>query len=252
MAPVIAALIAAAGPALAGQPRSSGSASADATPAASAELTFTDAPPAPSEKPQLLLFHGGSFLHMDHLFTELSRPRAIRAGFVPHYVDYPLDDLPAAVEYAREEARRYDERYGVDHVYAYGASVGGLFSALLAAEGLVAGAVGKAPPGDLVNWNWVHGQFGPHYYEEIKVTRSQLAAFSPDRHKFESPLLIYQGHLDKIVPPAMDRRFAAKDPRVFYLAVSGGHRTDREHPYLIYKTLAWLDGVADRRIAADE
>lgn len=206
--------------------------------------------PAPRVKPQLLLFHGGSFLYTDDLFTELSRPRAIRAGFVPHYVDYPLGNLPAAVRDARAAARRLDARYGVEHVYAYGSSAGGLFSSLLAQEGLVAGAVAKAPPVDLVAWKWPDARYGAGYYREIHVRRSELARYSPARHRFRDPLLIYQGTHDRIVLPAMNRRLAAKSPMVFFRGVPGGHWVDRERPRLIYKAMVWLGHLAAYRIAA--
>ena len=63
----------------------------------------------PAPKPQLILLHGGSFLFEDPYFEPLTRPRAIAAGFVPHYVTYPLGDLPAAVTAVRHEARRLRE-----------------------------------------------------------------------------------------------------------------------------------------------
>src|ERR1700712_4624785 len=56
---------------------------------------------APGPKPQLLLFHGGSFLFEDPNFEPSTAARAIAAGFVPHYVTYPLGDMPAAVLAAR-------------------------------------------------------------------------------------------------------------------------------------------------------
>src|ERR1700754_3342937 len=49
-------------------------------------------------KPHLLLFHGGSFLFADPNFQPLTAPPAGGAGFVLHYVAYPLGDLPAAAE----------------------------------------------------------------------------------------------------------------------------------------------------------
>ncbi|HEY5333218.1 MAG TPA: hypothetical protein VIJ21_06670, partial [Solirubrobacterales bacterium] len=76
----------------------------------------------PAERPQLLLIHGGSFLFEDPTFEALTRERAIAAGFVPHYVTYPLGNLPAAVERVRAEARRLREKFGLDRVYAYGSS----------------------------------------------------------------------------------------------------------------------------------
>src|SRR3954453_8170725 len=103
-------------------------------------------------KPQLLLFHGGSFLFEDPTFEPLTRPLVEAAGFVPHYVDYPLGDLPAAVLAARAEAARLRARFGIHGVFAYGSPAGGTLAAVLSGEGLVAAAVAKAPVSDLVGW----------------------------------------------------------------------------------------------------
>ncbi|HEX5713954.1 MAG TPA: hypothetical protein VFX85_11625, partial [Solirubrobacterales bacterium] len=75
-----------------------------ATSARAAELPPEPAQPVDSP-PQLLLIHGGSFLFEDPTFEELTAGPAIAAGFVPHYLAYPLDDLPGAVLAARAAAR---------------------------------------------------------------------------------------------------------------------------------------------------
>src|SRR5262249_14035328 len=57
----------------------------------------------PPPKPQLLLFHGGSFLFQNPFFEPAVVARSIAAGFEPHFIDYPLGNVPAAVENARAE-----------------------------------------------------------------------------------------------------------------------------------------------------
>src|SRR6476646_4804564 len=67
--------------------------------------------PAAAPAPQLILIHGGSFLYEDPSFEQLTRRRAVAAGFVPHYLHYPLGDMPGAFQAARAEAIRLRARY---------------------------------------------------------------------------------------------------------------------------------------------
>ncbi|MGE5409095.1 MAG: alpha/beta hydrolase family protein [Syntrophothermus sp.] len=205
-------------------------------------------PPGPP--PQLLLFHGGSFLYDDPEFEPLTAVRAVEAGFVPHYVSYPLDDMPAAVLRARAEARRLREKFGLDRVYAYGSSAGGTLATLLAGDGLVAAAVAKAPVSDLVGWQWPLERYGSGYYERIDLGEAARYRPSPLRRRQASPLLIFQGRADRVVPPAMNEAFAAKFPRVHLWMVSGGHTTDRAHPWLIGRAMRWLARTARKQARA--
>jgi len=193
--------------------------------------------------PQLLLFHGGSFLFEDPNFEPSTAERAIAAGFEPHYVTYPLGNMPAAVLRARAEARRLRDKFGVERVYAYGSSAGGTLAALLSGDGLVSGAVAKAPVSDLVGWEWPLTQYGPEYFSKIALGPLARYRLSPDRRREEKPLLVYQGRGDRVVPPAMNEAFAAKYPRVHLWLVPGGHTTERVRPYLISDAMHWLHGV---------
>jgi len=199
-------------------------------------------PPGPP--PQLLLFHGGSFLYDDPDFEPSTAERAVDAGFVPHYVNYPLDDMPAAVLRARAEARRLRDKFGVDRVYAYGASAGGTLATLLAGDGLIGAAVAKAPVTDLVGWQWPLEQYGSNYYEQIDLGEAARYRLSPLRRPQKSPLLIYQGRGDQVVPPAMNEAFAAKFTRVHLWEVPGGHTTERTRPWLISRSMKWLANTA--------
>jgi acetyl esterase/lipase len=191
-------------------------------------------------KPQLLLFHGGSFLFEDATFEPLTRPLVEAAGFVPHYVDYPLGDLPAAVLSARAEAARLRARFGLDDVFAYGSSAGGTLAALLSGEGLVAAAVAKAPPSDLVGWSWPLRAYGENYDEQIGLTQEATYRLSPLRRPQRRPLLLLQGRVDAVVPLAMSEAFAAKFRQVGLWAIAGGHRAERSRPQVVEKALAWL------------
>jgi acetyl esterase/lipase len=198
----------------------------------------------PAQRPQLLLIHGGSFLYDDPTFEPLTRARAVAAGFVPHYVTYPLGNLPAAVDKVREEARRLREKFGRDRVYAYGSSAGGTLAALLSGDGLVAAAVAKAPVSDLATWEWPIAKYGTEYWEGLGVDLADRQRLSPAARRQLEPLLIIQGRADHVVPPAMNEAFAARFKRVNLWLVAGGHTTERVRPFLITRAMNWLARIA--------
>lgn len=202
-----------------------------------------------TERPQLLLIHGGSFLYDDPYFEPLTRGRALAAGFVPHYVDYPLDNLPAAVERVRAEARRLREKFGVDRVYAYGSSVGGTLTALLTGEDLVSAGVAKAPVSDLATWEWPTARYGPEYWEGLGVGPAARERLSPTLRPEREPLLVIQGRADMVVPASMNEEFAARFSRVELWMVAGGHTTDRARPFLVTRAMHWLARIAARKMA---
>ncbi len=203
----------------------------------------------PGQRPQLLLIHGGSFLFEDPEFEPLTRAPALAAGFVPHYVTYPLGNLPAAVEKVRAEARRLREKFGVDRVYAYGASAGGTLAALLSGDQLVSAAVAKAPVSDLVTWTFPLEHYGPDYWENLGVDQADRERLSPIRRPQHSPLLLIQGRADHVVPPSMNEAFAAAYPRVSLWLVAGGHLTERARPFLVTRAMEWLAKNAARKLA---
>jgi pimeloyl-ACP methyl ester carboxylesterase len=200
--------------------------------------------PAGSVVPQLILIHGGSFLYEDPTFEALTRRQALRAGFAPHYLRYPLGDLPGAFETARAEAARLRARYG-SAVYAYGSSAGGTLAALLAGDGLVSAAVSKAPVSDLLDWEWPLGAYGPDYFERIGLPApAARRRLSPLRRRAREPFLILQGRRDQVVPVAMNREYAVKFKRVYLWVVQGGHHTERIRPELLSRAFDWLARVA--------
>jgi len=201
-------------------------------------------------RPQLLLIHGGSFLYDDPYFEPLTRGRAIAAGFVPHYVTYPLGNLPAAVTKVREEAARLRKKFGLDRVYAYGSSAGATLTALLSGDNLVAAAVAKAPITDLRNWAWPTEKYGPEYWTSLGMDEAARARLSPYLRPQKAPLLVIQGRGDHIVPPTMNEAFAARFKRVRLWMVAGGHTTERVRPFLITRAFHWLARIAARNEAA--
>jgi pimeloyl-ACP methyl ester carboxylesterase len=201
-------------------------------------------------RPQLLLIHGGSFLFDDPYFEPLTRGRAIAAGFVPHYVTYPLGNLPAAVTKVREEAARLRHKFGLDRVYAYGSSAGATLTALLSGDGLVTAAVAKAPISDLATWNWPTEKYGAEYWNSLGVDLAARERLSPYLRPQKAPLLVIQGRGDHIVPPTMNEAFAARFKRVRLWMVAGGHTTERVRPFLITRAFHWLARIAARKEAA--
>lgn len=213
-------------------------------PAAKAATSSSALGPAGSVAPQLLLIHGGSFLYEDPTFEAVTGRRAVRAGFTPHYLRYPLSDMPAAFQAARAEAVRLRARYGVA-VYAYGSSAGGTLAALLAGDGLVSAAVAKAPVSDLLDWEWPLGAYGSDYFERIGLSApAARRRLSPLRRRAREPLLILQGRRDRVVPVAMNREYAVKFKRVYLWVVQGGHHTERIRPELLSRAFDWLARVA--------
>jgi len=198
---------------------------------------------AGSAPPQLLLIHGGSFLYEDPTFEPLTRAAARAAGFIPHYLRYPLDDMPAAFQAARAEALRLRARYG-SAVYAYGTSAGGTLAALLAGDGLVSASAAKAPPTDLLGWEWPLGAYGPDYYRQIGLTPAARRRLSPLRRPARNPLLLVHGRHDQVVPVAQSAAFAAKFAQVHLWVVRGGHHTERTRPELLTRALEWLARVS--------
>ncbi len=210
-----------------------------------AVLALLPAPAVASPlRPQLLLIHGGAFVGEDPGFQPLTEPPAIAAGFEPHYLTYPLGDVPAAVTAARAAARQLRQEYGRENVYAYGSSAGGTLAALLSGDGLVAAAVAKAPVSDLVGWEWGLGRYGASYFDDIGLGLAARYRLSPLRRPQKDPLLVVQGRRDEVVPAAMSEAFAAKFRRVHLWLVPGGHFTDRLRPSLVTKAMQWLAGAA--------
>lgn len=211
---------------------------AAATPAVAA----AQAGEAGSPAPHLLLVHGGGFLFEDPSFEATTRGPAEAAGFVPHYLRYPLGDMPGAVLAARAEARRIGNRHP-GRVYAYGSSAGGTLAALLAGDGIVGGAVAKAPISDLLNWSWPLDAYGADYFERIGLSPAARRRLSPLRRPARRPLLLVHGVRDAVVPIGTSEAFASKFRQVHLWPLAGGHHLERTRPWVLERSFAWLAGL---------
>lgn len=192
-----------------------------------------------------MLLHGGSFLFDDTEFEVETREAASKAGFIPHYVTYPLGDMPAAVLAVRAEAKRLRQKVGADLVYAYGSSAGGTLAALLSGDGLVGAAAAKAPVSNLVSWEWPLEQYGPTYYERVMLDLPARYRLSPLRRPAKEPLLVVHGIDDQVVPVSQSEAFAAKFKRVYLWEVLGGHHAERAQPEVLERTFIWLADIAE-------
>ncbi len=197
-------------------------------------------------KPHLMLMHGGSFLYDDPEFAETTQEAARKAGFIPHFVTYPLGDMPAAVLAVRAEAKRLRQKLGgAAMVYAYGSSAGGTLAALLSGDGLVGGAAAKAPVSNLVSWEWPLGAYGPKYWERVQLDLSSRYRLSPVRRPAKEPLLLVHGIDDQVVPISQSEAYANKFRKVHLWEVLGGHHAERSQPEVLQRTLIWLAEIAE-------
>lgn len=197
-------------------------------------------------KPHLMLLHGGSFLYDDPEFVETTQEAARKAGFIPHYVTYPLGDMPAAVLAVRSEAKRLRQKLGgAAMVYAYGSSAGGTLAALLSGDGLVGGAAAKAPVSNLVSWEWPLGAYGPKYWERVQLDLPARYRLSPLRRPAKEPLLLVHGIDDQVVPISQSEEYANKFRKVHLWEVLGGHHAERSQPEVLQRTLIWLAEIAE-------
>lgn len=197
-------------------------------------------------KPHLMLLHGGSFLYDDPEFVETTQEAASKAGFIPHYVTYPLGDMPAAVLAVRAEAKRLRQKVGgTTMVYAYGSSAGGTLAALLSGDGLVGAAAAKAPVSNLVSWEWPLGAYGPKYWERVQLDLPARYRLSPLRRPAKEPLLLVHGIDDQVVPISQSEAYANKFRKVHLWEVLGGHHAERSQPEVLQRTLIWLAEVAE-------
>ncbi len=138
-------------------------------------------------------------------------------------------------------------RFGRSDVYAYGSSAGGTLAALLAGDGLVSAAVAKAPPSDLVDWEWPFSAYGADFYEKIGADPAARRRLSPLSRPMTRPLLVVQGRADRVVPLGMSEAFAAKFRRVHLWVVPGGHATDQARPWVTRRAMRWLFQYGARR-----
>ena len=167
-------------------------------------------------KPQLLLFHGGSFLFEDPIFEPLDRrPARSPPASSRTTSTYPLGDMPAAVAGgAGGSAGGCATRSGSSASTPTAPRPAARWRRCSPAT---AWSPPRSPRRRSPTWSAGNGRwtaYGPDYYEQVGLDLAARYRLSPLRRPAESPLLIYQGRADQVVPPAMSEAFAAKFERV--------------------------------------
>jgi acetyl esterase/lipase len=170
---------------------------------------------AATKPPVALLLPPGAFVFQAAPMFD-AREAALRAGFEPMQLDYPLGPPKRAWRFVRSRTKRLMRRGRV--VVAYGESAGGTLAADLAVHGLSRFTVANSAIPNLLRWEPNRGD-----WRLLATTRAHRRFLSPALHRARTPILAMASPEDTTVPYAMARRWARADPRVHLLSFSGGH-----------------------------
>jgi hypothetical protein len=173
---------------------------------------------AESHRPPLLyVLPPGGFMYPAQPSTmRQARQTARHNGDQVREIDYPLGDPLKAWRTVRNDARR--AKQNGRQVYGYGESAGGVLAALLAKRGIAKAAVSNAPPSNLAHFQT------PQVWADIFHTGPRvLHALSPIYGRTRSPIMVQQSINGGDPFYAMNRRWAARDPRVRFSGYTGGH-----------------------------
>jgi acetyl esterase/lipase len=174
---------------------------------------------AATERPVVLMIHGGAWLFGQPADLGQAGRIARRYGMQPVFVDYPLFNVETANEAVRRAAARWRARGRV--VLAYGESVGGTMAELLAAQCRVEVAVGNSAPADLIGWPEGEDAILWAYLGADPETRRR---YSPMDSPQCRPVLAMHSPTDAVVDFRFARAYARKFPsRVTLMTVPGGH-----------------------------
>lgn len=206
----------------------------------------------PTSRRHLIVIPGGGFTFHDRGFWPAIAPKAIAAGFEPHFLAYRLYDLEGAIADARAMARALSARYGRAKVFAYGSSAGGTLATLLAARGEVSAAVSSSGLYDLRHWPWATEYRGDEYLHSIGASWEVRQRVSPVRHRLRCPALLLHGSWDPVVPVTQALDFEATRPRARLRLYPGGHGLYRARPASVYAAIRWLARTARRQGVLDQ
>jgi hypothetical protein len=127
------------------------------------------------------------------------------AGFEPRVIQYPIFDLPGALEFTVQAARE------AEAAYAYGESAGGLVAARITQLGAVERAAVNAPISNL--FTWPLPAFAPKGFADgWNHPPEELAHLSPAFHRTENPIDILHSTGDDIVPFIDSLLWSRRDP----------------------------------------
>lgn len=164
-------------------------------------------------KPVVLTLHPGGYYLYDASMMAAVDASFEAQGFKAVAVDYTKGDIEAGWRDVKAAAGDYPRR----RVYAYGESAGGGFAAMLAAKGLIDGAVVLSPLIDLRPW-------GRDYGDRFNcTTRTCWQRYSPSRMPARAPVLEYVPTDDAFVDPSAALVWARRQPLVTAESWPGWH-----------------------------
>lgn len=171
-------------------------------------------------EPVLLLFHPGGFVAGDASFEDDAATYAQARGFQTVNVDYPLCDVPFAMDYAVHAAAT--EGADGTPVFAYGDSAGAMLALRLAEGGFVRGGAGYSPLFHFAEFIDAHPSVS--IFDCIRdETTAELDSVSPALYPSQAPALSLSGTRDCLAPNRDAVTWADEDPLVWTWQVSGGH-----------------------------
>jgi pimeloyl-ACP methyl ester carboxylesterase len=159
-----------------------------------------------------LLLAGGAFLAHQPIQAQHATPCH------EIVVAYPVGDLKAAWQAARDAAREHPGAYAV------GESAGGTLALNLAEHRLVRGAIVMGPPVDLVSWPGI-----PRWWRNVDGATRRFRATMSVRRVRRPTVLVY-GEDDPIVPRRRVRGAA-------FVVTPGGHLNTTSWPQLVRETI---------------
>jgi hypothetical protein len=205
--------------------------------AAALTVSLSQSAEGRAKKPVLLMFPAGGFTAacIDPCLQQ-AQLAASSFGFVPRVIEYPLEDIPAAMQAATDAIPRSRS------TFAYGESAGGLLAARLAETGRVGAAALHSPVTDLPYFisvsSYLAGRDEGAVFG-VPGLADQLA-YSPDANRTLNPIFALAAADDWLTPWTVSWAQAKK--RVRATVVPGDHldTTGVLYPGRLELLLGWL------------
>lgn len=181
--------------------------------------------PPPEGKPLLLYFHGNGG-NIGYRASRLSRFADAGLGvLMPEYRGYGGNEgQPSETGFYADAMAATDflqaEGFGAERIIVYGASLGTGVATRVASEHEFAALILEAPYTSIT-------AMAVRQFSNMPVSLMLIDRFDSLSRiaQVRSPILIFQGELDQIVPPALGRELfaAAPEPKEFWSVPEGGH-----------------------------
>jgi len=171
-----------------------------------AGAVFVLTAPAAHAAPTILLLHGGGWQSGDGSSMAAWGEDFRAHGYRTVVVDYPLRRVTRSMDYAAGVARV--KAQDGEPVIAYGISAGGTIAAMLAATGVVDGAVNVIGPTDFTRW---YSPVGIAIMLAANMSQAEKTSASPYLRLAgqQSPQLLQCGIVDPVTPYDQCTRYVA-------------------------------------------